>query len=475
LLAVSFSGHINDKNNRLSVYDLISGQHLFKDPLYLNQFVFDSQGALLYLGGENGGFAETHTHEKLMRWNPITQQTNMIAEQSVKGSALEFRLYDLVQDTNKLDCQSVLSIDGRWWIVPRMDDTSVWYERLDTRTGISAGKLQLPAMKESPSSQQVISMCLTKEADVLLVETNLNNKTELNWIDLSTDQLLHSAIVPGGIDHICVAQKDLTVVMTQTASPEEKPMLMAFHGAKRELRLIPLNEIEKHQAKPPQYSKRKMPTPEVALYSPMVDVQSMTAVIGWRYCSHLTERAIGNGPPDFTEWSPEYYYSVRDLKTGSLLHTGCLNLLSGKNPFDIKNNTLDARMALPGPILVLSQYIVESEPEGFLAKWFNKMRNWLNLSPGYLHKLHFIDARSGTVTNTLQNQYTGGRLSLSPDEKTLTISCYWDGEEAQLEYDYPLHQPWLLIWSWALGVACGITVLVEVRRWWRQHRQKLHG
>jgi len=103
LLAVSFSGHINDKNNRLSVYDLISGQHLFKDPLYLNQFVFDSQGALLYLGGENGGFAETHTHEKLMRWNPITQQTNMIAEQSVKGSALEFRLYDLVHDTNKLD------------------------------------------------------------------------------------------------------------------------------------------------------------------------------------------------------------------------------------------------------------------------------------------------------------------------------------------------------------------------------------
>jgi len=351
-----------------------------------------------------------------------------------------------------------------------MDDTSLWYERLDARTGISAGKLHLPAMKRSPNSQQVISMCLTKDADVLLVETNLNNKTELHWIDLSTGQLLHSATVPNGIDHFCVVQKDLTVLKTQTASPDEMPMLMAFLGVKRELRLIPLNEIEKHQANPPQYGKKKMPTPTVVLDTPMVDVKTMTAVIGWRYYSILTERALGNGPPDFTEWSPEYYYSVRDLRTGALLHTGCLHLLSGKNPFDIKNNNLDARIVLPGPVLVLSQYIVESELEGFLEKWLYKVRNWLNLSYGYLHKLHFIDVRSGSVINTLQSPYTGGQLNLSPDEKTLAISYFWGGEEAQLEYDYPLHQPWLLIWSWALGVAVAITLLVEAQRWWRRRK-----
>ncbi len=470
-LAVSFHGGMDHDSNILIVYDLTSAQHLFKEDAFLHQFVFDDHGTLLYLGGTVGKFASTPTHEKLMRWNPTTQQKDMIAELDASGPHYDFRVYDKVNETSHINCLSALSPDGHWWIVPRMKDNILWYERLDAHTGISAGKLNLSTMNHSPNFQQIISMCFTNEKNILLVESGVrpeaNNQSELHWIDLSTGQTLQSVAVPNRVADFCVAQKDITVVQTHTTAPEEKPMLMAFHGPKRELQLIAQNEIDRRQANPPQYGKRKMPVPEAVMDTPMVDVKTLTAVIGWRYYSSLTERNLGNGPPDFTEWSPEYYYSVRDLKTGELLHTECLHLLSGKNDFDIKNNTLEAIKVLPGPVLVLSQSIVENDPVSFFEKSLSKLRSWLNLSSErYSNKIFFIDAKSGKVLNTLQNAQIGGSLTLSPDERTLSSSYYdWRGEEARIEYDYPLHNPWLLIWSWALVVAATITVLVEARRW----------
>lgn len=471
-LAISYHGGIDHSHDSsiLVVYDLASGKELFREPVTIGQFVLDEGGGLHYLAGEYRKFNSTLTHEKLIRCNPLTGKKETLAEVEIRGSDLEFRIFDLMHDTSHINCRSALSPDGKWWIVPRFDESALWYERIDARTGKGACKLQLPAMKSSALFAQMVSMCFTREEDIVLVETDnagpANKRYQLHWVDLKTGQVLHSVFVPNPVDHYCVAEKDLTVVQTSNNDPVQLPIVMAFHGVARELRTMTLEEVEKGKNKQLMWDGKPMPNPSWHLATPMVDVSSQTVVTGWQYCARLDDDvAIRSRTAPRFEWSPEYYFSSRDLRTGQLLRTETLRIRSDRNHFDRKENTLDVRGILPGPVYVLSHYIVENEPEGLIEKSLSKLRGWLHLSSRpYSHRMHFIDALTGKTLSTVQKEF-GGSIELSPDGKTLSEHYYGDGIEMRLEYDYPLHPPWTYIWWWSLSVAGIISLCTEWVRW----------
>jgi hypothetical protein len=124
--------------------------------------------------------------------------------------------------------------------------------------------------------------------------------------------------------------------------------------------------------------------------------------------------------------------------------------------------------ALPGPFLLFEQ--VNDKKQSIIEEWLNKLRTWLDIHHKGSVKLHLVDGNSAKLLQ--QVHIPEGQIAafLSVDGKMLTVVSGNDTRIEVRKYDFPLHQPWLLIWSWALGVAVAITLLVEARKWWRRRK-----
>ncbi len=179
------------ESQTLRVCDRRSGQELHTVTIQgVIQPLFDEHGALYYF-----------EQEQLRRWDPATGHTQKFLEIDLSCRIEKgFVVFDSDRRGGSTDCHSILSPTGRWWVIPRANDDSLWYERVNVRTGKSEGRINLPVKKlgsESSSQERVVGMFFTREGDTLVAETQRgdesNRQCRLYWIDMKSGRVLHTA------------------------------------------------------------------------------------------------------------------------------------------------------------------------------------------------------------------------------------------------------------------------------------------
>lgn len=463
-----------------AVYDTITTEELFRISGVVRQISFGPSGTLLFRHQPNESSGTTMpVDEYLLRWDPARRSKHVVSEYHVPASLsseVELRSSSLNKNDFSSTNWSLLSPDARTWIVPCHDEKTHWYELIEVASGKSRGRLALPEMLNGVSTVRVNEMRFSNDGEVLVVQTrtwskNNNEQYRLHWLQSGTGKELGSMPIPTDIAMISYADSELVVAAEGWSSRQinNKHVVYVIKRRAQELNRIVLDEIqpelqERPKEMPPEYVN---PNAQLECH---VDPVSQTLITCWHYC--FSEKVTwANRHSVGTNYLSDVHYSVRHLSTGEMLHSDCLK-------FPFKGNSLDAlfgwgqvMVCLPGPILFVSHSRIGSDNQ--FQQWIEWLQQKLNIEQDIFKQRHVVvDGRSGKTLSSLNSPGNVHHVKLSQDQRTLTLIT---GSQEHFYYDYPLRQPWLLIWTWALGVAGGITLLVEARRWWRHHRQKLHG
>jgi len=453
----------NPGNNTLILYDVEARQELFRVSGDILEYTLDADGSLIYVVAPDPMQDVPPLRGQLFRWDAKSRETHLSREYKVPEAGEIFKLdYSFhIRPNSTFDRWSRLSPNGRTWIILCSNEENAWYELIDVRSGERRARLSLPLMPINSFTSKACGMCFIEGGEVVLVQTEVVNvkshSYQLLWIDIKTGHELHSTPLPAKVDEIIYATNELVVGKADKPEGEGQEEVFVFSGPTRSLRKIVLTEIKPElQQRPAEYKTKEIsPRASVDLY---VDKVSQTLIAGWSYYFVWPPRQFCISVPDF-------HYCVYDLTTGNMLQCNRIDLQQSQKQLEGSIRG-DASFygVLPGPIIVLSKG--RSPPEGIAQEWLDQVQRFLNLSQQGL-TLYFHEAANGKTLCALHISGSNWKPSISADNKSMTL-IGWNGET--ITYDYPLHKPWLLIWSWALGVAATITVLVEASRWVRRRK-----
>ena len=159
--------------------------------------------------------------------------------------------------------------------------------------------------------------------------------------------------------------------------------------------------------------------------------------------------------------------SVRSLEDGKLQKSFRLHF--NDQDQDGYSETTNVLLAyLPSQKALMKRQI--RHPGGKLDEWVEKAKDWLKMdhTSNWITMLYVLDAKTGKYDYTFSLKQDIDQALLLPNRTELLL---FRSDEAGVwidSYDYPFHKPWLFILSWSFGMAVGMTLLVEYRRWWKR-------
>jgi len=319
------------------------------------------------------------------------------------------------------------------------------------------------------STAHIDGMRFTNDSEVIVVKTSWWSENKyhhrLHWLQTSTGQELGSMPIPTDITGISYADNEVVVVEAYQPSYErtKENDVYVIRWREQALRRIELDEIQPGQQKRPDSvdPKYDMPGVQVEHY---VEPLSQALVTSWNY--YFAEPMKMPGSFSLPIYLTDLHYTVRDLNTGKVVHSDCLKFPSTGGPLRVLMRGSSLRAVLPDLLLFVTRD--NDMPENRFQEWIEWLQRKLNIEREVFRETHYVvDGKSGKTLWEMRGPSNVHHVKLSQDQATLTLI---NGSQEHYLYDFPLHQPWLLIWTWALGVAGLLTLLIEVRRWWRRRK-----
>ncbi len=369
----------------------------------------------------------------------------------------------------------ILSPDARQWLIPVTDGTHVRFELVDSRTGNSL-RLDIPIVDlKNPSignlaatfnvdSNELITWCSSPSKD----DDDYKSSHLFRWFDLRTGKILHSKVIqsPDRFNHlgqVCLIERKRVIGLDQ----ESNELIMQLHSDASGHQSIVMNETLANPAEQP------WPKPTDSLwvaypdYGSQLDTSKNLLIYWWEHHLFPKQGGLGGRAPNI----PGFYYGVRDINTGKLLHTQRLPDRSRK-PDDWDDEGWSLFGILPDTVLIFKQSRLQPHPwQQKYEEWRAKHVPWLFSLPMKPLRLLFVEATTGKRVSELSKPFTSVIHQFHQKEQALYLIGSKNDQTTIQKYAYPLRKPWLMILSWSLGIVASLVCLQTLTQLLRPKRK----
>jgi len=445
------SGH-GGYYSAITLHDLITQSEVFTENNYIDDFRFDADGNLVYL------ITQPHFHDKrgrqkqLALWHPGEPKGIVVWEHDDIGSREDERI--VKQRGSIVHTYFRLSPDARTLLFATFDKTHVRGEFIDSVTGKARHTFTLLSQNRDGVMLHEVHTVFTSDSKTVIVQTNEievhSNVQECywHWVDVMTGKVLQTMKLPETpISQGFLLATATTPIAQATNSAGEMYFIFVKN---KQVQSVKLDEMRL-----PQVTEKHQPKTITQLKESIGSSENELIAYQWWNLRDVSK--------DLSEMLRGW--AVRDVSSGKLLQT----YNEADQDHSQKGNDADQWhlvTLLQGRYLILERFI--QDDQGVINRWLKQARSWLGLREEENQALRLMDVGTGANLQQIHIPLSGTSVLLAPDGNSITVLL---GNENSIEvrtYDFPLHQPWLLIWTWALGVAAAITLLVEARRWWRR-------
>ncbi|HQR42184.1 MAG TPA: hypothetical protein PLX97_05855 [Gemmatales bacterium] len=439
------------------LYHLTTARLIFKSDI-INDYVcrFDADDGLVFASYGTQGKAIDDIVE-WWRWQPGQSMPQQLGSResfpkglrhSANSSSEMFS--GLVTFDNHHPMNLILSSDARTWLIPNRSHDTFSFDLIDAKTGKIRSQLNMSAINLLKPTTPYLSIAFAPDCKTLLAESEIHRDERFDYqrclelFDTQKGRRLSIWKLPFEISlgrfsffhdrgAVSIKTKDTHCYLQQFSFNTGYRLLMMKETVADAVELpFDQNVFGDHIAQAvPEFDR-----PVAALDGKLV------------YCWWHTKRGKSMGGSGIPDSYPGYYYAVRDMDTGNLIHTDKLTL---------HHNLVDI---LPGPALLLKRHNEPPHWQLQLEQWRQQYANWiLPLIDNHI-RITCIDAISGTQM---------ARFSF-PSERQ--VASYFNAQLHTLylaaqqkdcvlihEYHYPFRKPWLLILSWSAGVFITLAIL----------------
>jgi hypothetical protein len=452
-LATKAIGYISGLGGAKAVFglhEIHSQRAVFSEYEIVSGFRFDTDGSLAYLvfDFDQSRDKGKNDHMQLHRWRPDTQQSQMVWEHEVVYTEMAQRTFAYLNN-NAVSNVSGLSPDTRTLLFATYQKGKLIGELLDGLTGKVRSTFSISKSHPVGMLTPDVEAIFTSDSKIVVIQTSEINGAILerhwHWIDVQTGKELQRVLIPSEL----IIEKSLfataTTPVAKATNHHGENVLVSVNNNK--VQAIQLDEVKQ----PLSERGQDKIEPHVIAY----ELLSQHNLIAYQWTHY---RVISQNSLEFL---PNYYWSIRELSNGKLIQTSRMKFIDRSEP-EQKEDYCSLVTILPGPDLLFMQGF--GKKTGVIQEWLNKVRAWLGTDQQQLGLLHLINGTNGEVVKTIHIPQEQTSAVLSPDGKSLMVFSGYDKRIELRTYDFPLHKPWLLILSWALGIAGAITLLVEARR-----------
>lgn len=441
--------------SRFALHDMHSQREVFCMAEYINDFRFAADGSLAYLVAKRHRGAGKKELLELHRWRPDTLQAKKVWEHESIDPYTIYRDIDPVTKVAFVDCK--LSPDAQTILLATYVKDTIRCEIIDGYSGVARTSFTIHPNEPQALLLADVHVKFASDSKSIVVQTcevhGMEKQYFWHWIDAPSGQVQQAMKLPEGLVTPEFLFATASSPVSKATNLQGDHLLVTVSN--KQIQVIQLAEV-----KPPPLEKH-LPEIQTHIFSFEQTAEQNCIAYYWSHFRRIDSNA--------TESLPGCYWAIRHLATEKLLNTSRLN--TGNHPeSDEKRYYYYLVNTLPGPTMVFMQGNIENDKmNGLVKEYLSRLRTWLGIQPIKTGQLLFISGTTGELARTLrvpQNQTT---VYLSKDGKSLNVLSGFDQLIELRTYDYPLHQPWLLICSWALGVALVITLLSELRRW-KRHR-----
>lgn len=431
-------------HSSITLHDLAAQCQVFAEHNYIDDFRFDDDGNLVYLITQRHRGEGKEERKQIILWRPGEPKGKVVWEHDDVGSRAGERIIKHLGSIVRTYFQ--LSPDARTLLFVTFDKTQVRGEFIDSATGKVRQTFTLTSQNREGIMLHEIHTVFTCDSKTVIVQTSEIEPNKAvqqghwHWIDAETGQILQVMKMPDKLIIQGFLFSSTTTLIAQATNSEGERYFVFIN--KNQLQAVKLDEI-KH----PSYFDKLIGSLD-------------GAYLAYQWMSH---REISKNEAQLLPG-----WALRETSSGKLLQVFSTADQNNSHKSDDKQRGNLVGL-LPGPYLLFQQVGVQN---GVIQEWLNKARTWLGIEQQRMGQLYLIDGKNGELVETVHVPQEQTAAFLSQDGTSLkVITGYYEKIEVRT-FDYPLHQPWLLIWTWALGVAGGMTLLVEARRWWRRRKSR---
>lgn len=473
--------HLIVIHSEVHLVDLEQRRELLSIPYTNDQFGFDSQGRFVWLElkktifGLDNGLLLT-----LWRYDPLTCQTVKLLNRQL-----------LIVDENGPDTwfkglhqlglyreHALLSPDYKTLLMPRYTYFSASFELVDIDSGKVKAPLQIAPISLRECSTLLLETEFSGDGQTLLVQTEERTGGDIHYrlrlFSTTTGKELNSLRLPGteslgsgssssegryyhGFERtseiyhnptrlgriLCLDATHVVGVWNHEWGRRPKG-IMLIDFAKES---VTKTAFDEHQLSPADEvrhgkSEDKQVFPEIEILTSN-SKDELLSVASYQESSQLVGRLEGD------RYLPVLSFSRRSVKDGQ--QVGVCRYAGPEKASEYSLEPGVFLTLLPDGRAVYKQSIDMIPKLPKFREWINKVRDWLRLP--YLRGLYVINTQTGVcecVTHTTSEIYSAHSMSHG---KYLAVTGNDDDGLFLLKYDYPLHKPWGLIFSWALALS----------------------
>ena len=384
---------------------------------------------------------------------------------------------------------TLLSPDCRTLLVPIFREEKIAFDLIDVATGKLRARLELPEIDLKTPYSKTVEADFSQDGKYLLTQTEEPDgdkcRYRLNWFDTDTGKQLRTFLLPGketpqnsgsggsstkswsrSIDDnrsrlgpVVFISRDMVVAKTHDHESRESESLLGIRIIRPEDQHMAVTELLE-------------PQPDQINWTPKSDPRHFIARLKGDFRVHRTSNSIISfchpelHLAELASYSvrtlPYHFANVRLLSDGSLLRSFRLPI-DNVDPEGFAESHDELKAILPGPHLLLEKTRYTRNDR--IRTWIEMIRGWIGQEEHLqTWMLYVFNLQTGNCDFKLPVTTEIEHALLLPVKGQLALFGRDNQGMFILTYDFPLHQPWSLIWTWALGIALAVTLLAEARR-----------
>ena len=214
----------------------------------------------------------------------------------------------------------LLSPDSRTWLFPSLNEATIHFDLIDTKSGEVKARLECPEISRERSKITNIEVIFVPDSKQLLTQSIVNDSEQyqeqfvLDRFDAQTGKLMSTRKLPDDskLGYLLQFDQDHLVAMKNGQNTISIQWLSKENG----YRLLQLPETTPDPAETTLGNDWNFISQAHIESSPHIQAAEGKVTFCWEHA--LYPKHGGSGAPPYI---PEYHYAVRDIATGRLIHT----------------------------------------------------------------------------------------------------------------------------------------------------------
>lgn len=273
-----------------------------------------------------------------------------------------------------------------------------------------------------------------------------------HWVDVQSGEVTKTVTIPNELVIEEILFATATTPMAKASNRQGDQFLVSVKN--KELLAAQFEETKPPATQPTEKSKLL----SYVGYFGFPDYQ--VVFYQWYYGREPGNHGFMAGDISGLQWA------IRDLATDTLMHADKYVIdPTSKGPIRPQHRFV----TMLSPRHLVFQENQPDKPRE-LRDWLTQLRTWLGMDDEESVKLLVIDGARGRFLQQIHVPPRRVRAISSRDGQTLTVMSSNNTRIEVRSYGFPLRQPWMLIWSWSLGMAVLMTMVVELKRWRSQRK-----